>query len=113
MKHIKLYEQREPEHRVSRRSDGSVEWEAWWLNDNLHREDGPAYTQYWQDGSVELESWWLNGKRHREDGPAWIQYRQDGSVEEEQWWLEDEKVADVTSQEDFEAWKYLKSVGLV
>jgi hypothetical protein len=37
----------------------------WWLNGNLHREDGPA---------VELSNgnkyWWLKGKRHREDGPA-------------------------------------------
>ena len=43
-------------------SDGTKEW---YLNDQLHREDGPA---------LELasgnKSWWINGKRHREDGPA-------------------------------------------
>ena len=37
----------------------------WYLNNELHREDGPA---------VELangnKAWWLNGKLHREDGPA-------------------------------------------
>ena len=37
----------------------------WYLNDKLHREDGPAVE--WADGSM---SWWLNGKLHREDGPA-------------------------------------------
>jgi hypothetical protein len=37
----------------------------WWLNGNLHREDGPAVE--WADGT---KSWYLNGKRHREDGPA-------------------------------------------
>jgi hypothetical protein len=38
---------------------------AWYLDDNLHREDGPA---------VELANggkcWYLNGELHREDGPA-------------------------------------------
>ena len=49
----------------------------WWLNGNLHREDGPAceYT----NGDKE---WLLNGKRHREDGPA-IE-RPDGS---KSWYL--------------------------
>jgi len=37
----------------------------WYLNVQLHREDGPACE--WADGSKE---WWLNGKRHRVDGPA-------------------------------------------
>ena len=38
---------------------------GWYLNDKLHREDGPAveYT-----GGDKL--WYLNGKLHREDGPA-------------------------------------------
>jgi hypothetical protein len=38
---------------------------SWWLNDKLHREDGPAVEH--ADG---YKSWWLNGKQHREDGPA-------------------------------------------
>ena len=37
----------------------------WWLNDKLHREDGPAIE--WSNGD---KSWYLNGKLHREDGPA-------------------------------------------
>lgn len=38
-----------------------------WYNeeDQLHREDGPAYEL--ADGT---KKWWLNGKLHREDGPA-------------------------------------------
>ena len=42
--------------------DGIKEW---YLNDKLHRKDGPAVE--WPDGSTE---WYLNGKRHRENGPA-------------------------------------------
>ena len=37
----------------------------WYLNDELHREDGPAVEL--NNGNKE---WWLNGERHREDGPA-------------------------------------------
>ena len=58
-------------------SDGSKEW---YLNDKLHREDGPAVEL--ADGS---RAWYLNGKFHREDGPA-IEYP-DGS---KYWYLNDE-----------------------
>jgi hypothetical protein len=37
----------------------------WFLNGNLHREDGPALEFASGD-----KYWYLNGKRHREDGPA-------------------------------------------
>ena len=37
----------------------------WYLNGDLHREDGPAVE--WANGD---KMWWLNGKYHREDGPA-------------------------------------------
>jgi hypothetical protein len=40
----------------------------WYLNDELHREDGPAVEL--NDGH---KSWWLNGERHRISGPA-IEY---------------------------------------
>ena len=38
---------------------------VWYLNDQLHREDGPAVEH--PSGHKE---WWLNGQRHRENGPA-------------------------------------------
>jgi hypothetical protein len=44
--------------------DGS---QYWYLNRNLHREDGPAIIR--EDG---YEAWYLNGKLHREGGPAFI-----------------------------------------
>ena len=37
----------------------------WYLNDKLHREDGPAIEC--ADGT---KFWYLNGECHREDGPA-------------------------------------------
>ena len=37
----------------------------WYLNDKLHREDGPAVE--YADGT---KCWYLNDELHREDGPA-------------------------------------------
>jgi hypothetical protein len=39
--------------------------EHWYINGELHREDGPAVI--FPDGRG---FWYLNGKLHREDGPA-------------------------------------------
>ena len=58
-------------------SDGT---KFWYLNDKLHREDGPAIE--YADGS---KYWYLNDKLHREDGPA-VEYA-DGSKE---WYLNDD-----------------------
>ena len=37
----------------------------WFLNDKLHREDGPAI-----EGADGYKEWYLNGEIHRTDGPA-------------------------------------------
>ena len=52
----------------------------WYLNNQLHREDGPAVER--SDGS---KRWYLNGQLHREDGPAIERF--DGS---KSWYLNSE-----------------------
>ena len=37
----------------------------WYLNGDLHREDGPAI-----EGTYGTKHWYINGELHREDGPA-------------------------------------------
>ncbi len=77
----------------------------WYLNEKLHREDGPSLeyahgTKHWflngdrhrEDGpAIEYangtKEWYLNGNLHREDGPA-IEYA-DGDKE---WYLNDKQV---------------------
>jgi phenylpyruvate tautomerase PptA (4-oxalocrotonate tautomerase family) len=56
----------------------------WYLNGELHREDGPAVK--WADGTCH---WYVNGKLHREDGPATI--REDGT---RYWWLNGKQVTE-------------------
>ncbi len=41
--------------------------QIWRLNDNVHRDDGPAYI-----GSSGYQAWYQHGQKHRIDGPAWI-----------------------------------------
>ena len=53
------------EYKVEVDTDGT---KAWFLNDKLHREDGPAIE--YAEGT---KCWYLNGNLHREDGPA-IEY---------------------------------------
>ena len=79
----------------------------WFLNDELHREDGPAVER--ADGT---KWWYLNGKCHREDGPA-VEYasgnkawylneklhRESGPAIEyasgtKEWYLNDEKLSE-------------------
>lgn len=52
----------------------------WYLNGELHREDGPACE--WADAKY----WYLNGKRHREDGPA-----VENSHGSKSWWINDQR----------------------
>ncbi len=67
------------EYTVKVYEDGGQDW---FLNGNLHREDGPAVI--WATGTQE---WWLNGKRHREDGPAYI-----GANGTQEWFLNGKEV---------------------
>jgi hypothetical protein len=62
---------------------------AWYLNDQLHREDGPAIE--YADGD---KVWYLHGKCHRIDGPA-REYA-DGS---KAWYLHDKEIFVVSNEE--------------
>ena len=57
----------------------------WYINGNLHREDGPAVE--WANGN---KFWYINGKCHREDGPA-VEYA-DGS---KCWYIQGKHYSDV------------------
>ena len=56
----------------------------WYLNDKLHREDGPAVE--YADGD---KYWYLKGELHRENGPA-VEFA-DGS---KWWYLNDEELTE-------------------
>jgi hypothetical protein len=56
----------------------------WYLNDELHREDGPAVE--WANGT---KAWYLNHRLHREDGPAI-----ERATGRKEWWLNGQEVTE-------------------
>lgn len=70
---------------------------CWWLNERLHREDGPAIE--YADGS---KWWYINGQLHRTDGPA----LDDGNFK--LWYYQGTKI-DCKSQFEFERYLRLKA----
>jgi antitoxin component YwqK of YwqJK toxin-antitoxin module len=77
--------------------DGSIRHELWYVNDELHRLDGPAAISYSKDGSIAHENWIVEDKHHRLDGPAAISYNKDGSIKYERWWINDIGIDDEKS----------------
>src|SRR5579859_6911180 len=63
----------------------------WFLNNQLHREDGPAIDHI--DG---YKAWYINDQRHRIDGPA-----VEGAYVQKYWWYHG-KYINCDSQEKFE-----------
>jgi hypothetical protein len=57
---------------------------SWYLNGELHRDDGPAVE--FANGT---KCWYLNGKLHREDGPA-VEYANG----DKRWYLNGEEVTE-------------------
>ena len=56
-----------------------------YLNNELHRLDGPSWIGYYENGQIYFETWYLNNKLHRLDGPAYIEYYENGQICHEQW----------------------------
>ena len=70
---------------------GKVWIKEWYLNDQLHRTDGPAVIEYFHSGEVWIKEWYLNGEQHRTDGPASISNYQTGEIVYE-WYLNDKEI---------------------
>jgi len=51
-------------------SNGAVGHIYYYRHGEPHRSDGPAQQNWWSDGSLEWEVWYLDGKKHREGNHA-------------------------------------------
>jgi antitoxin component YwqK of YwqJK toxin-antitoxin module len=70
-------------------NNGQKEYEAYYLNNKWHREDGPAIQFWYQNGQKEYEAYYLNNKFHRENGPACQGWYENGQKEYEEYLLND------------------------
>ncbi len=60
---------------------------------NLHRNDGPAYTEWHANGVKSDEQWYRNGEIGREDGPAHTVWHAHGVQSYEQWWPDGQQIS--------------------
>ena len=67
--------------------NGQISSEYYYLNDKIHREDGPAIIYYYYNGQISYEYYYLNDNRHRENGPAYIHYHKNGKIDYEEYYL--------------------------
>ena len=68
-------------------NSGNIKRKYYYLNNKIHKENGPALIYYYDNGNIEGKIYYLNDKRHREDGPAIIWYYNNGDIESEEYYL--------------------------
>lgn len=52
---------------------------------NISRENGPAFTAWYENGNKAIEEWVVNGQYHRIGQPAKLQWYDNGQPKEEYW----------------------------
>ena len=43
--------------------DGTILYEVWYKDGQLHRLDGPAYVNYYEDGTIRYVAWYKDDKK--------------------------------------------------
>jgi hypothetical protein len=74
-------------------SNGQKHYEFYYLNDKLHRENGPARQYWYENGKKCYEDYHLDNKYHREDGPACQYWYENGKKCYEDYYLNGKKVS--------------------
>lgn len=73
--------------------NGRLNYETWSNVDNQwHRVDGPAQTEYHPNGQIRVEVWLIKDEAHRLDGPAFITYYPSGAPCTESWYVNGEQL---------------------
>ena len=62
--------------------------EIYYLDGKRHKEDGPAYQNWYKNGQKKSKYHYLNGKDHREDGPAYQYWFENGKKRQEKYYLD-------------------------
>jgi hypothetical protein len=62
-------------------------YEYYYLDDKLHRLNGPACVSRYQNGNIRCEGYYLRGSAHCIDKPAFIWYYEDGNISCEEYYI--------------------------
>ena len=82
--------------------DTNSTFEYWYKEGKLHREDGPAHSNY--DQIYSHKYWYLNGFQHREDGPA-VVWSRAGVISLVDWFLFGKRIPKCESVGDLKRFK--------
>lgn len=72
---------------------GVIKHKIWLKGQEIHKENGPAFTEYYSTGAVKAKMYFLNGMLHREDGPTVEKYTPDGKIINQEYYLNGERVS--------------------
>ena len=72
--------------------NGQLLAESYYVGNNLHRTDRPAFTLWHDNGQLMFEEYWVNGEIHREDGPAAIWWDENGNITTQEFFLNNDEV---------------------
>ncbi len=74
--------------------NGQLQFESFFLNDQLHNEHGPAIRFWYENGRPWFERFFLNGKSHNEHGPAERSWYENGQLRTERFYLKGEELTE-------------------
>jgi len=86
------------EYIVTYYSNGKIRNEEYFLNGELHRENGIAFKSWYSNGNKCNEQYFLNGELHREHGIAVKSWYDNGNICVKQYFLNGE----ILTKEQFE-----------
>jgi len=67
--------------------NGNIKSTSYFINDQLHNNNGPAYTSYCENGNKQYKSYFINGSRHNDNGPAIIRYDDNDNIQHEAYFI--------------------------
>lgn len=73
--------------------EGVIKHKIWFKDQEIYREDGPAFTEYYSTGGVKTKMYFLNSMLHREDGPTVEKYTPDGKIISHEYYLSSKKTS--------------------
>jgi antitoxin component YwqK of YwqJK toxin-antitoxin module len=76
---------------ISFYSNGQIKYvehhAAWWEGVGVHRENGPAFCEWYKSGRIKREEWYINSEHHRVDGPAVLKQYRSGKIKCKEYYI--------------------------
>ena len=66
---------------------GEVFRKLYYIDQKLHKENGPAITEFSKDGKINIEAYFINDNYHRKNGPAVVLYYSNERIEYSFWFF--------------------------